>query len=30
MPRPPKPQASRTSDAWFPYNLAANLAQMQG
>ena len=23
-----KPQAFRTGDGWFPYNLAANLAQM--
>ena len=23
-----KPQTFRTGDGWFPYNLAANLAQM--
>ena len=25
-----KPKAFRTGDGWFPYNLAVNLAQMQG
>ena len=25
-----KPQTFRTGDGWFPYNLAANLAQAQG
>ena len=25
-----KPQAFRTGDGWFPYDLAANLAQVQG
>ena len=25
-----RPQAFRTGDGWFPYNLAANLAQTQG
>ena len=25
-----KPQTFRTGDGWFPYNLAANLAQVQG
>ena len=24
-----KPQTFRTGDGWFPYNLAANLAQIQ-
>ena len=24
-----KPQTFRTGDDWFPYNLAANLAQIQ-